>query len=155
LAGLGDPPGQVGGPLQLVHRGASEPGRLVTEGAQGATGVADHGVGLPGDPLGDVGEVSVGPLHFGQLVLGAAAQVGADRAGPRRTTPTGNVGYGEWTIGLGRVWGRTQVRVLDHGATIEIYSADSHLIRTVKPDHTRTYLRTGHPRGRPHRRDNV
>jgi transposase InsO family protein len=73
----------------------------------------------------------------------------------RRTTPTGNVGYGEWTIGLGRVWGRTQVRVVDYGATIEIYSADGDLIRAVKPDHTRTYLGTGNPRGRPHRRDNV
>lgn len=73
----------------------------------------------------------------------------------RRTTPTGNVGYGEWTIGLGRAWGRTQVRIIDYGTTIEIYSVDGDLIRTVKPDHTRTYLGTGNPRGRPHRRDNV
>jgi transposase InsO family protein len=73
----------------------------------------------------------------------------------RRTTPTGNIGYGEWTIGLGRVWARTQVRVLDHGTTIEIYTAGGDLIRTVKPDHTRSYLGTGNPRGRPHRRDNV
>ena len=93
----------------------------------------------------------------------------ADKAGPnptiavercrretvRRTTPTGNVGYGEWTIGLGRAWGRTQVRVIDYGATIEIYSVDDDLIRQVKPDHTRTYLGTGKPRGRPHQRDNV
>lgn len=73
----------------------------------------------------------------------------------RRTTPTGNIGYGEWTIGLGRAWGRSQVRVVDLGATIEIYSIDGDLIRTVKPDHTRTYLGTGKPRGRPHRRDSV
>jgi transposase InsO family protein len=77
------------------------------------------------------------------------------RENVRRTTPTGNIGYGEWTIGLGRVWGRTQVRVVDYGATIEIYSVDGDLIRTVKPDHTRTYLGTGNPRGRPNRRDNV
>jgi transposase InsO family protein len=73
----------------------------------------------------------------------------------RRTTPTGNVGYGEWTIGLGRAWGRTQVRIIDYGATIEINSVDDDLIRTVKPDHTRHYLGTGAPRGRPHHRDNV
>jgi transposase InsO family protein len=73
----------------------------------------------------------------------------------RRTTPTGNVGYGEWTIGLGRAWRRTQVRLVDYGTTIEVYSVDGDLIRTVKPDHTRTYLGTGHPRGRPHRHDNV
>jgi transposase InsO family protein len=77
------------------------------------------------------------------------------RESVRRTTPTGNIGYGEWTIGLGRVWGRTQVRVVDFGTSIEIYSADGDLIREVKPDHTRTYLGTGKPRGRPHRRDNV
>jgi transposase InsO family protein len=73
----------------------------------------------------------------------------------RRTTSTGNVGYGEWTIGIGRAWSRTQVRIIDYGTTIEIYSVDNDLIRTVKPDHTRTYLPTGNPRGRPHRRDNV
>jgi transposase InsO family protein len=73
----------------------------------------------------------------------------------RRTTPTGNVGYGEWTIGLGRVWNRTQVRIVDYGATIEIYSVDGDLIRELKPDHSRTYLGTGNPRGRPHQRDNV
>jgi transposase InsO family protein len=77
------------------------------------------------------------------------------RENVRRTTPTGNIGYGEWTIGLGRVWGRTQVRIIDYGTTIEIYSVDGDLIRTVKPDHTRTYLGTGKPRGRPHRHDNV
>lgn len=77
------------------------------------------------------------------------------REAVRRTTPTGNIGYGEWTIGLGRVWDRTQVRIVDHGASIDIYSVDGDLIRTVKPDHSRTYLGTGNPRGRPHHRDNV
>lgn len=73
----------------------------------------------------------------------------------RRTTPTGNVGYGEWDIGLGRAWARTQVRVVDYGSVIEIRSADDELIRNVKPDHTLRYLGTGNPRGRPRRRENV
>jgi transposase InsO family protein len=73
----------------------------------------------------------------------------------RRTTPVGGVGYGEWTIGLGRAWARSQVRIIDYGSIIEIYSADGDLIRDAKPDHTRTYLGTGKPRGRPRRRENV
>ena len=65
------------------------------------------------------------------------------RQAVRRTSATGNLGYGDWIIGLGRVWARTQVRVVDHGSLIEIYSADDDLIRDVKPDYSRHYLGTG------------
>ena len=67
----------------------------------------------------------------------------------RRSTATGNIAYADWIIGLGRVWARTEVRVIDYGSIIEIYSADSDLIRQVKPDYNRHYLGTAKPRGRP------
>jgi len=73
----------------------------------------------------------------------------------RATAPTGNLHYGEWQIGLGRAWGRSRVRVVDHGSVIEIRSADGELVREVKPDSTRSYLGTGNTRGRQRRRDNV
>ena len=69
-------------------------------------------------------------------------------------TPDGRRQGGHGPSASARVWGRTQVRVVDYGAA-SMYSADGSLVRDVEPDHTRTYLGTGKPRGRPHRRDNV
>ena len=69
----------------------------------------------------------------------------------RSTAANGNLGYGEWVIGLGAAWANTKVLVVDLGHTIEIRSGDQ-LIRAVTPDHTRSYLGTGAPRpGRPPR----
>ena len=73
------------------------------------------------------------------------------RESVRRTSPNGNLGYSAWIIGLGSTWARTQVRIVDYGTVIEIYSVDDDLIRNVKPDYTRNYLGTGKPRGRPRR----
>lgn len=93
----------------------------------------------------------------------------AERAGPdptraaercrretvRRTAANGTLRYGDWQIGLGRAWARSEVRVVDHGSVIEIRSADGGLVREVKPDNDRDYLGTDRPRGRPRRRDTV
>ncbi len=73
------------------------------------------------------------------------------RESRRNTMANGNLGYGEWIIGLGTAWANTKVLVIDLGHTIEIRSGDQ-LIRAVTPDHTRSYLGTGAPRpGRPPR----
>ncbi len=73
------------------------------------------------------------------------------RESRRNTMANGNLGYGEWIIGLGTGWANTKVLVVDLGHTIEIRSGDQ-LIRAVTPDHTRSYLGTGTPRpGRPPR----
>lgn len=99
----------------------------------------------------------------------AEAFAAAERAGPdpvraaercrrealRVATPTGNISYGNWQIGLGRAWGGSHVRVVDHGSVVEVRSVDGELVREVKPDYTRTYLGTGGPRGRSRRRGNV
>jgi transposase InsO family protein len=73
------------------------------------------------------------------------------RESRRNTMANGNLGYGEWIIGLGTAWANTKVLIVDLGHTIEIRSGDQ-LIRAVTPDHTRGYLGTGNPRtGRPPR----
>jgi transposase InsO family protein len=73
------------------------------------------------------------------------------RESRRNTMSNGNLGYGEWIIGLGTAWANTKVLVVDLGHTIEIRSGDQ-LVRAVTPDHTRGYLGTGKPRpGRPPR----
>lgn len=73
------------------------------------------------------------------------------RESRRNTASNGNLGYGEWIIGLGAAWANTKVRVIDLGHTIEVRSGEQ-LIRAVTPDRTRGYLGTGAPRpGRPPR----
>ena len=73
------------------------------------------------------------------------------RESRRNTAANGNLGYGEWIIGLGTAWANTKVLVVDLGHTIEIRSGDQ-LVRAVTPDHNRSYLGTGQPRtGRPPR----
>lgn len=73
------------------------------------------------------------------------------RESRRSTASNGNLGYGEWIIGLGSAWANTKVLVVDLGHTIEIRSGET-LIRAVTPDRTRSYLGTGTPRpGRPPR----
>jgi len=66
----------------------------------------------------------------------------------RTVAANGNLAYGQWVIGLGRVWARTKVRLVDLGHTIEIRDPSGDLIREVKPDPDRHYLGTGQPRGR-------
>lgn len=83
----------------------------------------------------------------------AVAATRCRRGTVRCTGTNGHIGYGDWIIGLGRAWARTQVRIVDYGSIIEIYSVDGALIRDAKPDYTRHYLGTGNPRGRPHRHD--
>jgi transposase InsO family protein len=67
----------------------------------------------------------------------------------RHTSPNGNLAYADWTIGTGRGWANTTVVITDYGSHIDLHHPDGTLIRTVKPDYTRTYLGTGKPRGRP------
>ncbi len=66
----------------------------------------------------------------------------------RTTTDRGTLRWGEWTIGLGRAWGNTKVKVVDLGSMIHVYAGDE-LIRSVEPDTSRQHFGTGTPRGRP------
>lgn len=100
---------------------------------------------------------------LGEAVTPAEIYATATKAGPdpdlaaercrretiRPTASNGNVSYSSWLIGLGRVWARTKVRIIDLGHLIQVWSADGTLIREVTPDPTRRYLGTGHTRGRP------
>lgn len=70
----------------------------------------------------------------------------------RHTAANGNLAYADWTIGTGMAWAHTTVVVTDYGSHIELHHPDGTLIRTIKPDYHRTYLGTGNPRGRPHKR---
>lgn len=102
---------------------------------------------------------------LGEATTPAEVFAAVDKAGPdpelaaercrreviRPTAETGHVNYGAWVIGLGRVWARTKVRVIDTGEVIQVWAADGSLIREVVPDPTRSYLGTGKPRGRPAR----
>jgi transposase InsO family protein len=81
---------------------------------------------------------------------GPAPELTADRRrreSIRSTGANGNLYYGEWVIGLGRAMASSKVRVVDLAYVIEIYAGDQ-LVRSVIPDHTRSYLGTGLPRGR-------
>lgn len=67
----------------------------------------------------------------------------------RKVGSNGNLPYAEWVIGLGTVWARRPVKVVDYGHVIEIQDELGEIIRKVEPDPERSYLGTGKPRGRP------
>jgi transposase InsO family protein len=70
----------------------------------------------------------------------------------RHTAYNGNLSYADWTIGVGMAWANTIVVITDYGSHIDLHHPDGTLIRTVKPDYTRSYLGTGKRRGRPPKR---
>jgi transposase InsO family protein len=58
----------------------------------------------------------------------------------RATAANGNLRYAQWSIGLGRPWANTKVRIIDTGDAITVYDAGDTLIATIEPDPTHRYL---------------
>jgi transposase InsO family protein len=149
---------QTQGKIERYHRTLSE--WLTDEGPFTDLGAlndeldrfrADYNTARPHQAIGDItpAERFTATAPAGPDPNGTAAR--RRRESRRNTMANGNLGYGEWIIGLGTAWANTKVLVVDLGHTIEIRSGDQ-LIRAVTPDPTRSYLGTGAPRpGRPPR----